>query len=320
LVRDELRDNDGLRLERAFLRFAAQPTKHFGVKVLADFAELTRGNPKRALKLAYAEMAPLSRLSVTVGYFKIPFSLLELLPIADFELADVGLTDSLIKDLGFAGRDIGVMADFAPLRKKRWLHVLVGAFRGDRFGAQHYNGPGILAARITGHPLKWLRLGADMSYRPWPVDDTDQQVRFQKFEAGKAFSADITVKVSNLEVRAEWMTGDRTDNDFREPVAELHRGDARSFMAGWLIAAYTIPIQQYRLMPALRVEWLDADLEHSIGSRRLISAGVNFDFSDNVRALVDLTRRTVDDGSLMLDKTLFDADATRMTVQLQVKL
>jgi hypothetical protein len=37
-----------------------------------------------------------------VGLFKRPYSLLELLPIAEFEFADVGPTDDVIKELGSA--------------------------------------------------------------------------------------------------------------------------------------------------------------------------------------------------------------------------
>ncbi|MES1207529.1 MAG: hypothetical protein ABUS79_16460, partial [Pseudomonadota bacterium] len=149
LIRETARHDDGFNINRAFLRLTARPTETISGKLLVDFAELLHKNEKKALKLAYGEIAPNESVTVYAGLFKIPFSLLELLPIADFELADVGPTDELIKDLGFGGRDIGTMVEVAPLQKKKWLHISAGAFRGNNNGYQSYRGPGIFAGRVV---------------------------------------------------------------------------------------------------------------------------------------------------------------------------
>src|SRR5204863_9307489 len=97
---DELataKDDDGWRLNRMFLRLVAAPNKRVQARVLVDFAELMRKNPKRSLKLAYGLLVPWKWLEVTAGLFKRSFSLLELLPIADFELSDEGPTDDFLK-------------------------------------------------------------------------------------------------------------------------------------------------------------------------------------------------------------------------------
>jgi len=127
-------ENDGWRMNRLFLRAIAKPRKWLQGRLLLDFAELRWGNRRGTVKLAYLVAKALPRTRVTVGFFKRPFSLLELLPIADFEFADVGPTDEVIKELGFGGRDMGAMVQVEPLALKRWMNVSAGMFAGDGFG------------------------------------------------------------------------------------------------------------------------------------------------------------------------------------------
>jgi hypothetical protein len=316
------RDTDGFQLNRVFLRATAQPTSSLGVKMLVDFAELVHKNQKKALKLAYGEFTPWERLTITVGLFKIPFSLTELLPIADFELADVGPTDTLLKDLGVGGRDIGVMVDLAPLPKKKWLHLFAGAFQGDNVGAQDYRGPGILAARATSRPWKHLRLGADFAWRPREVNDWDKELPFLKYHSGVATSADVAFTMKKFELRAEWVTGDRTDATVTAPVVIYGRADARRFMGVWAIAAYRFPLGAYTLMPALRAEWLDADREHPTGGLVYLTAGLNLEFSPQVRLLLDVSHQNTQVGTIDrgVDTGRYQPDATRVVLQLQLKL
>lgn len=312
------RDNDGLRLERVFLRATATPTQAFSVKLLVDFGELVRKNQKKALKLAFGEFRPTKAITVTVGLFKIPFSLLELLPIAEFELANVGPTDDLIKDLGFGGRDIGAMVEVAPLKKKKWLELQGGIFQGDSVGPQHYSVPGILAFRADSRPIPKLRLGADCATRVHSVTDRADVLSapYEKYSTGTACSADVTLAYKKFGLRAEWMTGVRTD------TPEHPGGNVRNFMAAWAIASYRFKLRnKLALLPAFRFEWLDEDESHDTGIITSISGGMALEFFTSTRLLFDLTRQNVQVGTrYRSDPPFYRPSTTTGVVQMQIVL
>jgi hypothetical protein len=291
-------DNDGWRLNRMFLRLVAAPNKRLSARVLVDFAELTKKNPKRALKLAYGELRPTKWLEITAGLFKRSFSLLELLPIADFELGDVGPTDDFLKDLGYAGRDVGAMVRLMPLSQKRLLSIWLGAFGGDPGEGYDTTVGKLLTARVESRPLTILRVGADVAWRTglslshekFPDYETESTV----LDKGKAFSADATLALAGFELRLEGMLGDRTDTFWRD--------NHTKFLSTWAIATYRFPFMGVTLMPAARAEWLDADRDRGGEGRLYLTAGLNVDFTDNIRLLVDVSRYDVEAGSRSLKK------------------
>jgi hypothetical protein len=319
LMREGARDNDGLRLERVFLRATANPVRSFGLKMLVDFGELVRKNQKKALKLAFGELRPNKSITVTTGLFKIPFSLLELLPIADYEFADVGPTDNLIKDLGIAGRDVGVMVDVAPLHKGQWLHLQAGIFNGDNDNNQRHVNPAIVAGRITSRPISALRLGVDCAYRTQAVSDTDAGNTFEKYAEGGACSADASLSLSHhLSLRGEWLAGKRTDTPVLLP---LGRG-THNFMAAWLAVVYRLKLSdRMALMPAFRAEWLDQDQPANVGQTTYLTAAMNLEFSPSARLLFDLSRSNVQVGTRdTSSSSTYAPSSTIGVVQLQFKL
>ena len=304
--------DDGWAINRAFLRVTASPKPWLEAKVLADFAELQHRNPKRALKLAYAELKPDKRVSIYVGLFKRTFSLLELLPIADFELANSGPTDTLIKDAELGGRDTGAMVHWAPLQKKKWLGLYLAAYSGNVTGA-NARPWGLVTGRITSEPIKHLTLAIDGAYRQYP-EVTTPGVPASPGK-GRAISADATWHRKRYEIRGEWLWGTRSDED--------NAGLAKTWMAAWGIAAVRFPVDEVVLMPAARFEWLDADLEHDIGRRYYISGGLNvMNRTDSVRVLLDVTRSQVQRGSFPLSvaPVLLDASSTIIVAQAQIKI
>jgi hypothetical protein len=132
--------------------------------------------------------------------------------------------------------------------------------------------------------------------------------------SGAATSADATYSNSYLELRAEWLYGDRTD----VPT----RGDARTFMAAWGIVAVRFPVARVLAMPALRFEWLDADRQHPEGQRYLASGAVNLDFTTHVRLLLDLSRDELRAGTYPLSTPpgVFSHSATIFVTQVQLKI
>ena len=159
-------------------------------------------------------LKPLPRTRVTVGLFKRPYSLLELLPIADFEFADVGPTDEVTKELGFGGRDMGAMVQVEPLSIKCWLNLSAGMFAGDAEG-RFASLAGLLSARLESSPLRIVRLGVDASYRPRRtlalLEDTVDYKGVGFLDEGGAVSGDVSVAVGRMEVRAEGLYGKRVD-------------------------------------------------------------------------------------------------------------
>jgi len=327
----------GWRLNRAFLRMVGKPTTKIDFKLLIDFAELMRKNPKRSLKLAYVDVNPWKRIHVTAGLFKRTFSLLELLPIAQFELADVGPTDNFLKNLGYAGRDVGAMLQVKPLHKKKALVVSLGAFGGDVDRDQSFDSnPGkLITARVESEPSKAWRLGADVAWRPW---DNDQLYDKGLVEgppravlgAGWATSADVTLRLGGFEARSEAILGTRSDVDDPYYPNQVRRGDARQFQAAWLLAAYHFRAGDYGVMPAARVEWLDGDRKRTNGGLVYVSGGVNVDPTRNVRLLMDVSyqnaqprSRGYDDAPFLSNKYTFYpylVDFVVLTVQMQLLL
>jgi hypothetical protein len=325
-------ENDGFRMNRVFLRAIARPRKWIQARLLVDFAELRWGNRNNVLKLAYVNVRPWSRVHVTAGFFKRPYSLLELLPIAEFEFADVGPTDEVIKELGFAGRDTGAMVQVDPLPKKSWLNLSLGTFAGDTEG--RYASPvGVVVGRAESRPVPSLRLGVDAAWRPrrtkalYGSDD----VPVDYLDRGTAFSVDVTWAVQRLELRAEGLYGKRVDMTSR--LADgLYRGDCPSglchWVASWGLATYRIPVgKKLVVMPAVRAEWLEMNREQHQGQRTYLTGALNVDITPELRLLMDVSWRHVQRQSQTLNGLnnftalpVYDLNGTRMTVQAQIKI
>lgn len=313
------RIGDGYAINRAFMRVTATPLEWLESKLLVDFAELQHKNPKHALKLAYAEMKASEHVSVTVGLFKRSFSLLELLPIADYELANPGPTDDLIKNAEFGGRDTGAMVRWSPLHKKKRLSMYLGMFSSDLhdLDARPY---GLITARVVSETKHW-RLGADVAVRPHGESTVPANP-----SSGQAVSADATYHHKSYEVRAEWLWGTRSD----KPNAAL----ALNWMAAWAIATMRFPVSDcVVLMPAARFEWLDADLggiftdaagqQHGVGRRFYITGALNaMNVTDNLRVLLDVTRSQVQPHTYPINfpPLLLDRSSTIITLQAQIKI
>lgn len=327
-----VKDNDGWRLNRMFLRMTAAPSKKLQARVIVDFAELMRKNPKRALKSGYAELQPWKWLEITAGLHKRTFSLLELLPIADFELSDEGPTDDFLKDLGYAGRDVGASVRISPLEKKRYLSLSLGAFGGDAEEGYDAHIGKLLTARLESRPYRFIRLGADLA---WRTKRNRSHEKFPSYDdetttlsAGKAYGADATFSLAGFELRLEGILGKRTDEEWEFRDAHM------DFFSTWAVAAYRLPLGSTVLMPALRAEYLDVDRKNAGGSRLYLTAALNLELNANVRLMLDVSRYDVDSRTQALkerpwpvpqsgpdpDIRVNDVDWWSVTAQLLVKI
>ena len=327
-------DNDGWRLERLFLRIGAELTPDVGFKAIIDFAQLS-GKVSGAVKQAFATFRPMPKhFEIGVGIMKLPFSILELDPRSQYELTDLGPANDLIKDLGYGGRDVGAAVMVAPLSKPKHLRFQAGVYRGNSKD-EHASPLGAVGGRVESRPHKGLRLGVSTAVKPFavtyqrpfetsgkdelPMPPDPLYPRAKHEGSGKAFSADITFKHKGAMVRGEAMLGDRTDLDSRY--------GANTFWAVWGLAAYRFRAGSLRLVPALRAEWFDSDREHSVGLRRVLTAGVSCIFSKRVRLIVDVARSDVQAGSPLLEQPrplpgfpYFELNNTRIIAQLQVEI
>jgi hypothetical protein len=326
---------DGFDLQRFFFRIAADPTPQLGFKAILDFAKFDGGSVSSVLKQAYGTVAPIPRhVEIAAGIFKLPFSILELDPIARYELSTLGDADDFIKNLGFGGRDVGVEVMIAPLPKPKLLRVMLGAFRGHA-SDEHASPVGAIGARVESKPIKGLRVGVDVVGMPHgadykrPFDTSNKDVlpmapdplypREQRFAAGKAYSADVTFSRWHTTLRVEGMLGDRVDIDTRY--------DARRFWAVWGIAAYRFRVGPIHLMPAARVEWLDGDRDHAGGLRRELALGLNVLFSKRIRLLFDVANTSVQSNTPVVQQPsplaanpYLDLSNTRVVAQLQLSI
>jgi hypothetical protein len=328
-------DHDGYRLRRLYLRATAEPSRWFQSRVVLDFAKLDTGNLKKMVRQAWGKLSPVpERIEIAAGVVKLPFSLMKLASAARLEVADSGVAASLVTDLDFAGRDIGVRLQLAPFEQTKLLRLTLAAYRGHAHD-EDASPFGTIAARVTTRPIKAIELGASVVHHPYdhrykkPFETSDKDElpsppdpmfpREKSWASGSAWGADVTFKKKRLIARAEGMYGDRVDVD--------ERYGARAFFSAFGLLAYRFNAGPIQLQPAARVEYLDADVEHPVGARRTYSLAMNVIFSEHVRFIVDATHVDVDASTPVLDapKPLseipyFDLDHTRAIGQLQIEI
>jgi hypothetical protein len=323
LVRDTARERDGLRPRRILLDSGGELDGGLSWQVRLDFARLIYEDAREVVRWAFGEVGTLGPLALTLGIFDIPFSLFETMDEAEIELAERGPTHELLHHLRFAERDLGALVTLSPLRERRWVQLVAGVLDGGATGAQSYRGPGLVAGRLTSRPSDHLQIGAGVVWRPRPLTAWWEELRFYytEYDQGLAYGVDVTLWLRRLVVRAEWLAGDRTDNDVAVPVKQ-RRGDARTFMSGWAMALVRFHVGGVLVTPAGRAELLDTDREHPTGAILHVSAALNVDVSDRVRVLADLSRHYVQIGTRNweFDRVRYDTDATIGVLQVQLRL
>ena len=307
-----LHQNDGWYFNRLFWRLDAEPSKYLGYKMLFDLAEFQHNDGKQAIKQAFVSLRPVPKhLHFVVGVLKLPYSILELDPIAKFEFTKMGDADDLTKGMGFAGRDVGAEVVVSPLAKSKQLTLALGLFRGHAHD-ENASLIGAVGGRAESYPVRGLRLGVDFVDMPkterylnplatgkktlLPNPEDPNFPRSQTWLKGHAFSGDITFMRWRLMLRTEGMLGTRIDND------TLYR--AKKFGAVWAIAAYRFPVGTAELQPAIRAELLDTDLDHRVGLRRTLSASVAAYIMTSIRLMIDVARQDVQANSPYIDQPL----------------
>jgi hypothetical protein len=332
-IRDTAAIHDGLTLRRLWFELEADPVENIRGELRLDLARLLddhggghhgESELHHMFEVALAEARVASDVVIAAGLVEAPFSVWELVHDPEFELAEKGPTYDLVEHIGYAGSHVGAVALITPLERPEWLGVSGGVFDGEALGAQDVRAPGLFSGRLLSEPLEWLRVGGSVAWRPFPVDAwvEEQRFRYRERDRGVAYATDVTLSFDGLVLRGEWLKGDRTDNDVETPL-KRRRGDARSFMGLWGLAALRLPVGLMAFTPALRAEWLDVDREHdSVGNILHLSAALNVDFTARLRLSWDLSQHYVQPGSRNWDYDIgrYDTDYLSGTMQLQARL
>lgn len=303
-VRDDafVHHHDSFRLRRAYLRVFAEPAPWLQAKGVLDFAKLDHGHPEDVIRQAYVQLTPIPKhLELAAGYFKLPYSIMKLTSASKLPVADKGSTAELVTDLGFAGRDLGARVRVMPLTKHKRLRLSLGAYRGHLQDA-HAVPLGAAAARAELRPSKGVLLGASVVHHAAEVE---------RWSRGTAWGADASYRhKKQWLVRAEGLWGDRVDSDERD--------GAGTYFGAFALFELRVPLGPLTLQPCVRAEWLDADLEHDVGTRRVYTLALQLMFDRHVRVLLDATHTDVEDDSP--STPYVEHDHTRATAQLQVEI
>jgi phosphate-selective porin len=158
----DLRDKiDGFDIRRARLDLKGIITPYWGYKLQAEFA----GTPK--IIDAYGEFKYNSYLNLTLGQFKVPFSLentsstskLEAIDLSQVVEALTGRSKDVIGNQN--GNDIGIQINgsFLKINDKPLFDYYIGIFNGSGINISDKNENKSIAGRLLLHPAKGLDLG-----------------------------------------------------------------------------------------------------------------------------------------------------------------
>jgi phosphate-selective porin len=160
---EEKAKDDGFDIRRARVDLRGNFTSFFSYRLQADLA----GSPK--IVDAYGEIKLNDYLNITLGQFRIPFSLENLTSMNKFELIDFSqAVDAMTargKDVigNQNGRDIGVQLGGTLIKKGNTALVdyRLGVFNGSGINvADTANGTKDIAGRLIVNPLVGLSVGA----------------------------------------------------------------------------------------------------------------------------------------------------------------
>jgi len=88
------------------------------------------------------------------------------------------------------------------------------------------------------------------------------------------------------------------------------------------MVAVRFPIDRVLLLPAVRFEWLNDDLQHPEGDRYIVTGALNVDVTNQLRFLFDYSRYIMDPGGYPIASVpgLFNKSYDAFVVQVQLKI
>jgi phosphate-selective porin OprO and OprP len=261
---DEKGKKDGFDIRRARLDLTGNFTPYLSFRLMTDFAD------KPKIMDAYAEIKFNDYFNITLGQFRIPFSLENLTPVRKFELIDFSqAVDALVsrsKDVigNQNGRDIGIQLGGALWKKgnNTFVEYRLGVFDGSGINVTDTaNEAKDIAGRLIVNPVKGLSVGASY-YNGWGKAIKPASVFVGRSQTRNRFGLEASYTANRLSLKGEYIQGI----------------DGKTDKAGWYAwAGYYILPQKLQVI----VKYDTFDPDKSIASNKTTNyvAGANFNFN-----------------------------------------
>ena len=263
-VFDENTKKDGFDIRRARFDMKGNFTPYFAYRLQADFA----GSPK--LLDAYAEIKLNDYFNITVGQFRIPFSLENLTSMNKFELIDfsqnVDAFTARGKDVigNHNGRDIGIQVGGALIKSgsNTLAEYRLGVFNGSGINiADTANEAKDIVGRLIIYPIKGLTFGASY-YNGWAKAIKPASEFVGRSQVRNRFGIEASYTTTRLSLKSEYIKGK----------------DGNTDKSGWyLLAGYYIIPQKLQVVCKYDIYDPNIDTDKNITTNYV--AGVNYHFN-----------------------------------------
>lgn len=320
---------DGVRFRRAWLTLSGQLYEDLKFKWQYDFS----GDGKAKWKDVYAQYTGLEWATITIGQFKEPFSLEEMVSANALTFLERSPVVSLFAPARETG---GMLSGNAFDGRVTWA---VGAFRnsdnfGDGFDDEEdedkaVDGDWDVATRLTAAPWyedggeKLLHLGLAGVHRDWGGDALRYRARGSysrgprlvdtggfDVEDVNLFGAEAALVLGPLSLQSEYMFADVNTKDFGSEdfqgayiqASYLLTGEHRPYKGG--VFKDIKPLENFSLKDdawgawelAARYSWLDLeDDDLSGGKLSAFVVGLNWYLNPNARVMWNYVHSDVDD-------------------------
>lgn len=268
---DEAKKKDGFDIRRARLDLTGNLTPYLSFRMMADFAD------KPKLMDAYAEVKFNDYLNLTIGQFRIPFSLENLTPVRVFELVDFSqAVDAMVarnKDVigNQNGRDIGIQLGGALWKKgtNSILEYRIGVVNGSGINvADTANEGKDIVGRLVVNPVKGFSFGGSY-YNGWGKAIKPASNYKGESQPRTRFGFEASYTGNRISARGEYIQGIDGETD----------------KAGWYTWVGYYIIRQ-KLQVVVKYDTFDPDKskEDNIATNYVIGANLNFNSWSRLQA------------------------------------
>jgi phosphate-selective porin OprO/OprP len=261
---DEANKKDGFDIRRARLDLTGVLTPYLSFRLMTDFAD------KPKIMDAYAEVKFNDYFNLTIGQFRIPFSIENLTPVRTFELIDFSqAVDAMVsrnKDVigNQNGRDIGIQLGGAIWKKgtNNLVEYRIGVVNGSGINiADTANEGKDIVGRLVFNPVKGFSFGGSY-YNGWGKAIKPTSSYKGKSQPRSRFGVEASYTGNRLSARGEYIQGTDGETD----------------KAGWYTwVGYYIIRQKLQVIAKYDTFDPDQSKEDNISTNYVV--GANFSFN-----------------------------------------
>lgn len=268
--------NDGFDIRRARFDINGAITEHWEYDLYTEFATNVK------VLDAFTAYRFNNPLKITVGQFKVPFSLESITSDSQLQFIDraqvVEALSSRTKDVlgNNIGRDIGAQlsGSFIKLDDRYLFDYSLGMFNGAGYDVSSDNNKNKdIAGRLVIHPLKNLDLGADI-YKGQDIPAATTKAPTPETQTRDRYSIDAKYITGQLSVTAEYANG--TDGNIKKD--------------GWYLAAGYYLVAK-KLEAVARYDTFDASKASLTDRTNWYIGGLNYYFNTWSRLALNYSYR-----------------------------